>query len=89
MTYPHNVVDSKVNNQLQLNDVSIMESNPQDYSSNPFEIHRDHSSFKPTRNPWKHPKSTHAVVIVVVLSVALSSYPPIFKKKHVWIQLSP
>jgi hypothetical protein len=30
MTYPHNFVDSKVNNQLQLNDVSIMESNPQE-----------------------------------------------------------
>ena len=31
MTYPHNFVDSKVNNQLELNDVSrIMESNPQE-----------------------------------------------------------
>ncbi len=43
MTYPHDFVDSKVNNQLQLNDVSIMESNPQEQ----FQSFRDsQGSFK-------------------------------------------
>jgi hypothetical protein len=89
MTLPHNFDDSKVNNQLELNDVSrIMESNPQKQFQ-PFEIHRDHSISKLTRNPCKHSKYTHAVVVVVILSWALSSYQPSFKKSMVSIQLSP
>jgi hypothetical protein len=52
MTYPHNFVDSKVNNQLQLNDVSIMESNPQEQfqsfqdSQGSFKFQTDEESVK-------------------------------------------